>query len=151
MYIARIYEKIVGDRNIYTTKRIPVPRPEFFVLYNGVSPHPDKEVLRLSDAFEETGSIGKAIIYCREHDILKEFLEKNATEVMNMLMVEWNMDDALAVRYEEGQEKRVGKRRPKICCGKVFPMSRLRSCAIWTLRESGSCLLVSSHKVNLRE
>jgi predicted transposase YdaD len=36
---------------------------------------------------------------------LKEFLERNATEVMNMLMTEWNWDDALAVRFEEGWEE----------------------------------------------
>ena len=45
-------------------------------------------------------AIKKAVVYCREHDILKDFLEKNATEVINMLMTEWNWDDALAVRYE---------------------------------------------------
>jgi hypothetical protein len=31
--------------------------------------------------------------------------EENGTEVMNMLMTEWNWDDALAVHYEEGLEK----------------------------------------------
>jgi hypothetical protein len=50
-------------------------------------------------------AIKKAVEYCREHDILKEFLEKNATEVINMLMTEWNLDDALAVRFEEGKEE----------------------------------------------
>ena len=161
MYIARVYEKIIGDRNIYTSRRIPIPRPEFFVLYNGVSPYPDEEVLKLSDAFESTAGLGipekspvdlelvakvininegrngeiakkcktlaeysvfikkvrefeengdreeamrKAVRYCRDHEILKEFLEKNGTEVMNMLITEWKMEDALAVRYEEGQE-----------------------------------------------
>ena len=50
-------------------------------------------------------AIKKAIVFCREHNILKEFLEKNATEVINMLMTEWNWDDALAVRFEEGKEE----------------------------------------------
>jgi predicted transposase/invertase (TIGR01784 family) len=36
-------------------------------------------------------------------------LEKNATEVINMLMTEWNWDDALAVRYEEGMEEGMEK------------------------------------------
>jgi len=45
-----------------------------------------------------------AIKYCRKNDILKDFLEKNGTEVINMLLTEWNMDDALAVRFEEGRE-----------------------------------------------
>ena len=58
MYIARVYEKIIGDKNIYSTRNIPIPWPEFFVLYNGVSPYPDEQVLRLSDAFEKTSSLG---------------------------------------------------------------------------------------------
>ena len=163
MYIARVYEKIIGDRNVYATRLVPIPRPGFFVLYNGEAPFPDEKTLKLSDAFEETGSLGlpekesaalelvvkvininqgknealvkkcktlagysvfiakvrefekecgdkteamkRAIKYCRENDILKEFLEQNATEVVNMLLTEWNMDDALAVRFEEGREE----------------------------------------------
>ena len=163
MYIARVYEKIIGDKNIYTTHAITIPRPEFFVLYNGLTTYPDEKILKLSDAFESAAIIGlpekerpaldlevrvininegrneeiarkcktlagyrafigkvreyekagmdrkeamvKAVRYCREHDILKEFLEQNATEVMNMLITEWKMEDALSVRYEEGREE----------------------------------------------
>jgi len=163
MYIARVYEKIIGDKKIYASRPIPVPRPEFFVLYNGVGAYPDEQILKLSDAFEKTASLGlpekeaaalelvvrvvninegrnaglarrcktlagysafiakarefekeleekeeamkAAIKYCREHDILKEFLEKHSTEVFNMLLTEWNWDDALAVRFDEGLEK----------------------------------------------
>jgi len=54
---------------------------------------------------DKTEAMKLAIIYCRENDILKEFLEKNGTEVINMLMTEWNWDDALAARYEEGMEE----------------------------------------------
>jgi len=165
MYIARVYEKIVGDKKIYSTQKILIPRPEFFVLYNGTPPYPDEKVLKLSDMFESVSELGlpegssalelivkvininegkneriakrcktlagysafiakvrgyekegadrgdaikKAAMYCRDHDILREFLDEgNASEVMNMLMTEWNWDDALAVRYEEGME--VGK------------------------------------------
>jgi hypothetical protein len=162
IYIARIYEKIIGDKNMYASRLIRIPRPEFFVLYNGTSPYPDEKLIKLSDAFESglppeieeklplaldlevrvininvgrnrgmaercktlgeysafigkvrefekeadnlEGAVRKAVIYCRDHDILKEFLETNATEVLNMLMTEWNWDDALAYRYEEGRE-----------------------------------------------
>ena len=163
MYIARVYEKIVGEKKIYSAQKISIPRPEFFVLYNGTSPYPDESVMKLSEMFEssvaELGlpegnpalelnvrvvninegkneriakrcktlagysafiakvreyekegadkgeAIKKAARYCRDHDILKEFLDEgNASEVMNMLMTEWNWDDALAVRYEEGME-----------------------------------------------
>jgi flagellar biosynthesis/type III secretory pathway protein FliH len=46
-----------------------------------------------------------AIRYCRTHDILKEFLEENAAEVFNMLITEWNLDDAKKVWFEEGREE----------------------------------------------
>ena len=163
MYVGRVYEKIVEGRNIYSSKQLSIPRPEFFVLYNGTDPYPDEKIVRLSDAFEKAGALGlvekdspalelvvkvininegrnkeiaerckklaeysafvakvraflqepgskeeavrKAIKYCRKHDILKEFLELHAGEVLSMLMTEWNLDDALAVRFEEGIEE----------------------------------------------
>jgi len=51
------------------------------------------------------GAIIKAARYCREHDILTNFLKNNASGVINMLMTEWRMEDALAVRFEEGKEE----------------------------------------------
>jgi hypothetical protein len=42
----------------------------------------EKETGDLKEAME------KAVIYCLEHDMLKEFLEKNAKEPTNMLMTE---------------------------------------------------------------
>ena len=136
MYIARIYEKIIRGANLYSTKKIFIPRPEFYVLYNGTDSCPDKQTLKLSDMFkgfddlgfektdpvlelqvrvlninegrneaivkkcsllaqysafvgkvrefEKDGyareeSIKKAVVYCCNHDILKELLEINAS------------------------------------------------------------------------
>jgi len=159
MYIGRVYEKIVEDKNLYASAPLSIPRPEFFVLYNGKQPYPDEVFFKLSDAFKKLGlpekdflslelvvrvininegrneaiarrcrklaeysafiakvrefekelgslnpAIKKAIKYCQKHDILKEYLKLHATEVVSMLMTEWNWDDALAVRYEEGIE-----------------------------------------------
>ena len=164
MYIARIYEKIIVDnKNLYTTHLIRIPRPEFFVLYNGKSPCPDVITQKLSDTFENPASLGlpekeipaleltvkvininqgknegmvqkckilaqysafiakarelvdkygdreeglkQAVLYCRDNDILKEFLEKHGTEVLGMLFAEWNQEEALAVHYAEGREE----------------------------------------------
>jgi hypothetical protein len=35
---------------------------------------------------------------------MKDFLEAHSSEVINMLFVEFNLDDALKIRYEEGIE-----------------------------------------------
>ena len=50
-------------------------------------------------------AIKEVVKYCQKHDILREFLKLHASEVLNMLYAEWNWDDALAVRYEEGIEE----------------------------------------------
>ena len=163
MYIGRVYEKIIDEKNVYSGKPLKIPQPQFFVLYNGVEPYPDEKIYRLSESFENLKSLGlvekdfpsleldvkvininegrneavaarckklaeysafvakvrslekelgsleeaikEAVKYCQRHDILKEFLELHAGEVLNMLYTEWNMDDALAVRYEEGHEE----------------------------------------------
>ena len=162
-YITRVYEKIIDKKIIYGTRLQSLPKPEFFVLYNGTAEYPDEKIIKLSDAYESVGSLGltgkgspalvlvvrvvninhgrnqeiaqrsktlasysafvgkvqehekeglcreaavkEAIRYCVEHDILKEFLEQNGSEVMNMLILDWNMADALSVRYEEGREE----------------------------------------------
>ncbi|MDR1623084.1 MAG: hypothetical protein LBS00_11985 [Synergistaceae bacterium] len=56
IYIALVFEKLFNadprvKRAIYGTKLVNIPKPEFFVLYNGGDKFPEKKELRLSDAF----------------------------------------------------------------------------------------------------
>jgi predicted transposase/invertase (TIGR01784 family) len=164
MYIGRVYEKIIDDKKIYSSVKIPIPQPEFFVLYNGVDQFPDDKTIKLSELFESAEGLGlpdkefpalelevkiininkgknewiakkcrtlahysafiskvrdyqkeglslreaikKAVPYCRKHDIMKEFLEKHAKEIMSMLTTEWNWDTAKEVWQEEAREKK---------------------------------------------
>ncbi|MDR1144367.1 MAG: Rpn family recombination-promoting nuclease/putative transposase [Spirochaetaceae bacterium] len=163
MYIARIYEKITSGRNMYGSKKLFVPRPEFIVLYNGKAPYPDEAVLNLSEGFEGTEDLGipdngvpaleltvkvyninrghnegiirrsetlkgysefiakvrelealnreredameGAIRWCIANNILRVFFESHGTEVINMLMTEWKLEEALVVEREEGREE----------------------------------------------
>ena len=41
------------------------------------------------------------MVYCIRNNIMKEFLELHGSEVSNMLLSEWNMDEALEVTQEE--------------------------------------------------
>jgi len=50
-------------------------------------------------------AITQAVIYCIEHDYIKNFLEKHKSEVVNMLETEWNLDTAVAVATREGREE----------------------------------------------
>jgi hypothetical protein len=163
LYIAKVYEKTAGEKDIYREKRLPLPLPEFIVLYNGTTPYPEEKVLKLSDAFHDPGELGLskseilslelvvkvyninqghngpilrrcktlegysafiakvreyereakgrdeamrlAVKDCIRKGILKEFLETYAGEVIDMLMTEWNWDDAKEVWFEEGREE----------------------------------------------
>ena len=53
---------------------------------------------------------------CIKNDILIDILPNLSSEVLNMLMVEFNLEDALSVRMEEGIEKgiRIGEARGEV-------------------------------------
>jgi len=161
MYIAESYKQMTKNKNIYSGKKVSIPYPVFYVLYDGHDPYPDEKILKLSDLFEKPldliaekenlllelevkvlninkgknieivnrcrmlteyslfmakvwefreiyddllTAIKETVKYCQKHDILKEYLNKHETEVINMLYTEWNWDTALEVRYEEGVE-----------------------------------------------
>jgi hypothetical protein len=166
MYIAHIYEKIIDRKNLYLSKFEKIPTPEFIVLYNGKEPYPDRNTLRLSDAFKNAGSLRgvekpapllelvvqvyninnghnreileksrnlggysifvdkvreytltfpleeamkKAVKYCMDNNVLKQFLETHSTEVFNMLLTEWNLEEAKIAWHEEGREEGLEK------------------------------------------
>ncbi|MCL2264841.1 MAG: Rpn family recombination-promoting nuclease/putative transposase [Treponema sp.] len=159
-YISRVLEKKIKSSTLYSKKKLIIPWPEFYVLYNGIEPYPDENIMKLSDLFENTEdlclhekihpllelevkvininegrneaivmrckklsdyskfigkiyaflnemnsleeAVKKTIIFCRKHDILNEFLEIYASEVLNMISLEWNTEDAIAFAREEG-------------------------------------------------
>ena len=49
-----------------------------------------------------TEALNRAVEYCLRANILIEFLHKYGGEIVSILNMEWNMDDALRVRGEEG-------------------------------------------------
>jgi len=50
-------------------------------------------------------AIEKAVRYCIDKGILRDYLRQNSSEVVNMMSTEFKLKDALAVRYEEGREE----------------------------------------------
>jgi len=57
-YISEIYKTIIDSKNLYSTRKVKIPWPEFFVLYNGTEPYPDEVKLKLSDLFEKPYELG---------------------------------------------------------------------------------------------
>lgn len=151
MYIAREYEKVLDKKSLYRSKRVEIPNPEFFVLYNGSKPlNAWKQTLRLSDLYvtkqhtpsleltvtlidinssqfkiaknstlqqyitaikefknchETDGDMVKCIDNLIKQNILKEFLEKNSSEVLNMITYEITQEEYDEILREEGREQ----------------------------------------------
>jgi hypothetical protein len=59
-------------------------------------------------------AIIKSVKKCQKDGILKEFLKNHSSEVINMLLDEWDMDVALAIKKEEGIEEGLEKGREEI-------------------------------------
>lgn len=61
--------------------------------------HTVKMGVQFGKTFDE--AVEDAVMYCIRNNIMKEFLELHGSEVSNMLLSEWNMDEALEVTQEE--------------------------------------------------
>ena len=55
-------------------------------------------------ALNNREAISQAIKFCLKNGVMKNYLEKNSVEVLNMLALQWDSDTALQVRFEEGIE-----------------------------------------------
>ena len=51
IYLTSLIKKTIGKRDLYGRKRVQIATPHFAVFYNGTEKRPEKEVLKLSDAF----------------------------------------------------------------------------------------------------
>lgn len=51
-YVAKEYEKLMVDKNLYSAKTVKIPTPNFVVFYNGTREQPERVEMKLSDAYE---------------------------------------------------------------------------------------------------
>lgn len=155
LYLAREYEKILKEETLYKKKRVWIPTPELYVLYNGTDPCPKEQILKLSDSFLVTKeqpmvelqvkqininygindnlleksqklhdysyliqtirnfltegmtrdeAITLALELCVKQGILQNYLRQKGSEVLNMLLTEYNEEIVLRVTKEEARE-----------------------------------------------
>ena len=58
VYIAKQLEKYTRDETIYSSTLVKIPVPRFVVFCNGTDGQPERQILRLSDAFEKETATG---------------------------------------------------------------------------------------------
>ncbi|MDL2301406.1 transposase [Lachnospiraceae bacterium OttesenSCG-928-D06] len=52
-FVTKLYQPMIGEGSLYTTKRKKIPAPKFVVFYNGVKDMPERWIEKLSDSFEK--------------------------------------------------------------------------------------------------
>ena len=52
LYISKVYAGMTKDANLYGTKSVKIPSPEFVIFYNGEDVKPERMALKLSDMYE---------------------------------------------------------------------------------------------------
>jgi len=67
-----------------------------------------RETMELEDAMKA------AIRYCIDNDILRPFLETHSSEVQNMLITEWNLEEAQRAWLAQGRVEGKGEGRDEI-------------------------------------
>lgn len=149
LYIAREFEQFFPQEVRYKRGLVSIPTPAFFTFYNGEEKQPKERIMRLSDAFVESGGtkpplelivkvininkeqghyildeckplreysdlvstvrkykgtsnpIEKAVKDCISRGVLEDYLSRKGSEVINMLLAEYNYDDDIRVQRDE--------------------------------------------------
>lgn len=71
LYFSSILQDMVAQKeyDLYGKKQIPIPTPKFVVFYNGVEARPEKETMRLSDAFLQKNEHYQLELMCEVYNI----------------------------------------------------------------------------------
>lgn len=154
LYIGRAFEQLVPVKDRYRRKKVPLPKPEIYVFYNGREKYVKEKILYLSDSYiikddepmlelkvkvininpaqkhevlekcpvlrdysifidtirkyqeQRVDNIyEKAIHECIDKGILADYLRVHGSEVVNMLMSEYNYEQDIEVQREEAFEE----------------------------------------------
>ena len=79
LYSAMLYRKMLSKESIYSKKLIPLPAPEFYVLYNGKEPWTDNSKLYLSSAFAKNQHNLELVVtvrnirYNKDNELLQKY------------------------------------------------------------------------------
>lgn len=172
MYFGKLYNKYVkvNKQNIYGSKLVKIPTPQYYVFYNGERDYPDRIELKLSDAFQKEGkegdfqwtaimlninfgknkklmnscqilreyailidtirrykktcetleeAVNRSVNECMENNVLAEFLMEHKSEVIDMLLTEYNEEETMEMFKAEGREEGEIYILIKLVCKKI--------------------------------
>ena len=110
IYLTDLLKNTIGKRDLYGRKRVQIATPHFAVFYNGTEKRPEKEVLKLSDAFinrTDTPEIELTVtVYNINPNNNTQLLEKS--EVLRSYMIFVNR-----VRENLEHQKKIAQNAPE--------------------------------------
>lgn len=111
VYIAKQLEKYTRNDTIYSSALVKIPVPRFVVFYNGTDVQPDRQTLRLSDAFEKkTAELElKVLMLNINFGHNKELMDKSRTLREYAQYVDRVRKYAKLMRIEEAVERAVAE------------------------------------------
>ena len=126
IYLTNLLKKTIRKRDLYGRKRVQIATPHFAVFYNGTEKRPEKEVLKLSDAFinhTDTPEIELTVtVYNINPDNNTQLLEKSEVlrgyiifvnrvreNLEHQKKIEQNAPEYDEAAYEEDLEKAINE------------------------------------------
>ncbi|MDO4331614.1 MAG: hypothetical protein Q4C58_02885 [Eubacteriales bacterium] len=113
IYVARQLEKYFRNESIYSSKLIKIPVPRFVVFYTGTKDQPERQILKLSDAFQKEVTVPelelKVLMLNINSGKNKELLEKCRTLKKYCIYVDRVRRYAKEMRIDEAVKRTVNK------------------------------------------
>lgn len=107
-YVADLWQVYIKDKSIYSSKMIELPTPHFVVFYNGVGSLPEKQELKLSDAYgvkTDTPELELKVQILNINSGMNEEVKKRCPVLREyMIYVERVRENAKRMPFEEAVE-----------------------------------------------
>lgn len=65
LYFSDLYRKLINDKDIYSSRLLKLPLPQFIIFYNGNQQEPERRELLLSDSFKREGVNTEGCLECK--------------------------------------------------------------------------------------
>ena len=92
-YVADLLQKIVKDKNLYSSSLVGIPTPKFVMFYNGT----DEEAAQM----EIAEAVNRAVDECIAEGVLGDFLSEHRAEAVAMSIYEYDEEKHMKAEREE--------------------------------------------------
>ena len=97
-YVADLLQKIVKDKNLYSSSLVGIPTPKFVMFYNGT----DEEAAQM----EIAEAVNRAVDECIAEGVLGDFLSEHRAEAVAMSIYEYDEEKHMKAERKAAEKYR---------------------------------------------